>query len=346
MKRRGRVGQERAEEILKAEAPNNCTILLTMRCPAQCRHCLFESGPTRTETIDAGLGERYIDAIARFDPRPSVSFSGGDPFVQLPLLRRLVARCHSHDMTSEAITSAAWCKTEAYALEVLASLNADGLATICISVDRYHTEFVAAERLRNGIVAGLATGLRVVINSIRDPNSDEPTEAYLERTLRMAPSELEEANLSEIYLCPVGRTLDQVSIDDLFIRDVPVHEPCIYSTDVVTLTPHGALYPCCGMVLGKFPGKTPLFEYDNLMGKSVEEIHEAITALRENLFFRLLQIVGPYKLLDEVRHRNPEIPTRENYYGACDVCIEFTSNVRLQQGLDSLLEEYQERLKA
>ena len=68
------------------------TILLTWRCPARCAHCVFDSGPDNRHTLDLEVARAAVDAAARLTPRPSLSFSGGEPFAALPAMRDLLAR--------------------------------------------------------------------------------------------------------------------------------------------------------------------------------------------------------------------------------------------------------------
>ena len=60
-------------------------LLLTLRCNAQCRHCMFECTPDTSETMPRELAEKAI-LEARSLGAEWVSLSGGEPFLEKELL--------------------------------------------------------------------------------------------------------------------------------------------------------------------------------------------------------------------------------------------------------------------
>jgi hypothetical protein len=204
-------GQLAGGELLKRSTINNVSILLTYRCPAACDHCLFESDNKRTETVDADVALRFIEAAARQVPPPSLSLSGGEAFLQLSLMKQLASFAYARGMISEVISSSAWCKTLDYTTEVLADLKDRGLRTYCTSVDRYHTPFVPAAKLRTGVLAALDVGLRVVLNRMVDPKSLGGEQEYWEATLDLPPATIERCRINPLLTTPVGRAIEKVN---------------------------------------------------------------------------------------------------------------------------------------
>ena len=78
-----------ATELVNRRSISIITLLLTYQCPAQCDHCVFESSPHNTATIDPAVARTLIEAAARQKPPPVLGFSGGEPFLQLRMLREL-----------------------------------------------------------------------------------------------------------------------------------------------------------------------------------------------------------------------------------------------------------------
>jgi hypothetical protein len=116
------------------------------------------------------------------------------------------------------------------------------------------------------------------------------------------------------------------------------------ATEIVTLSPYGFLYPCCGMVLGEKPEQAGLFIQDSLRDRTVDEIADILEELKRDLFFKILQLLGPYRLLTELKRRNPALALRDQYVGSCDACLEFTNNPLVAEEARAFLAECGERL--
>lgn len=332
-----------ATELVNKHTISNITILLTYTCPAACDHCIFTSSPSRKETVDPEAARRLIEAGSRQQPPPLLSFSGGEPFLQLPLMRELVTYGSDRGMPSEVISSSAWCKSDEFTRDVLADLKQRGLRTYCTSVDRYHTPFVDTRKMRRAVMTAREVGMKVVLNTMVDPDSLGKEEEYLSHVLDLPASIVKECYVNRLITTPVGRA--RTNVNDFLYQDKNFAEGCPYSTEIVTLSPHGFLYPCCGMVLGENPKDAALFVHDDVSQKSVDEIEQLLDDLKHDLFFKLLQLIGPYRILAEVKRRRPELQTRDSFTGSCDVCLEFTSNREVANAARELLAEYSEIIR-
>jgi radical SAM/Cys-rich protein len=60
------------------------------RCDLACHHCHVESGPKRTEALDAALAERVLEVLARSPQLDTLDLTGGAPELN-PHFRRLVS---------------------------------------------------------------------------------------------------------------------------------------------------------------------------------------------------------------------------------------------------------------
>lgn len=331
-----------ARDLINRDTLSNITILLTYRCPAACAHCLFESDSTRTETVNREAAMRLIEAAARQEPVPGLSFSGGEPFLQLGLMKELAAYAASFGIPSEVISSSAWAKSDAHADKVIGELAACGLITYCTSVDRYHTPYVTPQKMRTAVLAAHRAGLRVVLNTMVAAETLGEEVTYLAATLDLPEDLIESFHVNRLIAAPVGRARREVN--DFVFRDKDFREGCPFATEIVTLSPLGFLYPCCGMVLGERPADAGLFIQDNIETRSVDDIARILEELKGDLFFRLMQAIGPYKFLQEIRRRHPDIAMRDRFVGSCDVCLEFTANPAVRDAANELLREYGDRL--
>lgn len=334
-------GQLEASTLLNHSSISIITVLLTYRCPASCSHCVFESSPSNHAAVDMDVAYKLVEAASRQSPPPVLGFSGGEPFLRVREMRELAQFASSRGMPSEVVSSSAWAKSQAFATEVLTQLRDAGLQSYCTSVDQFHLPYVEAEKMKWALRAAKNAGLNTIINfqAVGKPPRDrrEMLETIAEM-LSITPEEVDGHQINPLITTPVGRARDEV--DDFFYDpNKTIDEGCPMATEVITLSPYGFLYPCCGMVVGEKPEVADLFIQDNLRDKSVDDIADILTALKSDLFFRLLQAIGPLRLLKEVKRRNPSLVTSTKYVGSCDVCLEFTQNPQIAAATRELLQD-------
>lgn len=324
-------------ELFARPEISDLSILLTYRCPAACDHCLFSCSMARRERLDPAVARALIEAGSRQDPPPSVSFSGGEPFLELETMADLGALARDRGMRWQVISSSAWAADAPHARRVLADLKRRGLAAYATTVDRYHTPFVPPARMRHAILAALDLGLSVGLHTTVDPRRRGREEEYLAATLDLPAADVARCTVNKMIAVPAGRARTRVK--DFLFRAGDLAEACPFSTEIVTLTPLGYLYPCCGMVLAEDPADARLFIHDSLLGKTPEEVAAALKALKRDLFFKMLQLLGPYRLLKIARGRDPGLRVRRRYTGSCDVCLELTRNRRAIRAIEAFLPE-------
>src|SRR5262249_3483268 len=175
----------------------------------------------------------------RLHPRPALSFSGGEPFLQLELLKELVARAAGFGMASEIVTSAAWVADERRAHAVLADLSQRGLGTLVVSYDRFHEPYVAAWKARAAIEAAFDIGLRVVINPAIDPTGPGTVNTYLVDKLGLSPETLDACVVNQQGTVPVGRATKRVS--EYWYPIAPPRGGCRFAARTITVSPQGIL---------------------------------------------------------------------------------------------------------
>lgn len=339
-------GQLPSSELLNHSGISIITILLTYQCPAACSHCVFESSPQNKTALDMEVAYKLVQAASRQKPPPVLGFSGGEPFLRVREMRALIEYAAGLGMPSEVVSSSAWAKSEAYAETVLDDLRQVGLQSYCTSVDQFHTPFVSPEKMRWSLEAAKRVGLRTIINF--QAAADHPPERagmlrMISEILQIPPEEVDKHHINPLITTPVGRARSEVQ-DFLYDPDKNMEEGCPMATEVVTLSPYGLLYPCCGMVVGEKPEAAELFIQDSLRDKSVDEIAAILADLQSDLFFRLLQVKGPYWILKQLQRRDPSLAINDKYVGACDVCLEFTQNPKIAAATRELVKEFGEIL--
>lgn len=329
-------------ELVERDYISSVSILLTYACPAACSHCVFESSPLRRETVDPEAARRLVEAASRQTPKPSISFSGGEAFLQLELMRELTSLAASFGMPSEVISSSGWATSDHHTYTTLEDLFDRGMRVYGTSVDHLHAAFIDPSKMRRAIEAALDIGYNVIINSITNEQTYSHEPAYIAQLTNLPRETIDRCEVHPFIAVPVGRARSEVN--DFLYRNNKLQEGCPFATEIVTLSPYGLLYPCCGMVIGEPTDRASLFIQDSVINKSVDEIASIIEDLKHDLFFKLLQTMGPYRLLEEIKARNPHIPVRDKYVGNCDICLEFTANPMIANATQKLLREYETAL--
>src|SRR5207253_2894387 len=112
------------------------------RCPLRCRHCsvgFSDQYKGNDQRIDA---DELIDLITAIDPGiyDMVLFAGGEPSLEVALLRIGIAACKTRFLRSAIVTAPIWAVNEEAAKRFVDSVP--GLNQIILSYDKYHLEFL------------------------------------------------------------------------------------------------------------------------------------------------------------------------------------------------------------
>ena len=143
----------------KVPQPISGGLLLTYKCSAECRHCMYACSPRwKADWISREDLERLLSLLAkRIQPSPwgaqamslnhGLHFTGGEPFLNFELLLEAVEMAEEMGIPSTFVeTNCSWCGSEATAQDRLQRLRAAGLKGIMISVNPFYAEYVPFER--------------------------------------------------------------------------------------------------------------------------------------------------------------------------------------------------------
>ena len=142
-------------------------LVLSYKCSAACRHCLYACGPkwpadwiadADLEAILAQLAPHIRPARGgpdAIDLSLGLHFTGGEPFLNVERLERAVAVAADLGIPSTFVeTNGFWCRDDASTRDTLRRLAARGLKGVMISVNPYYLEFVPFERTERAIRIG------------------------------------------------------------------------------------------------------------------------------------------------------------------------------------------------
>jgi len=155
---------------MKIAAPNpiSCGIFLSYRCNSECRHCMYACSPRWSsdwvsindlKTILSQLSDKILPSpygASRVGVNYGLHFTGGEPFLNYPLLLQAVKMAKDYGIPSIFVeTNSYWCVDPEETIEKLRELKDSGLDGILVSVNPFIVEYVPFERIENNISSSL-----------------------------------------------------------------------------------------------------------------------------------------------------------------------------------------------
>jgi hypothetical protein len=144
---------------VKIPAPISGGLILSYKCQARCRHCIYGCSPDwKADWISEEDLEKCLSQLRKtILPSPwraeavglndGLHFTGGEPFLNFKLLLKAVEMSEALSIPSTFVeTNSAWCIDDDSTKEKLQSLRAAGLKGIMISVNPFYAEYVPFER--------------------------------------------------------------------------------------------------------------------------------------------------------------------------------------------------------
>ena len=230
-------------------------LMPTWHCDVACHHCVFESSPRLTRTLDL---EPALDAIAQAAAVTSarrVTLSGGEPFLRADYLLAIAEAAAAAGLVFRVVSNGTFGRDEKAASALLAQLKAIGVESVSISWDAFHEQFIEPGAVAGAIRACRKLGISVRLTAVVTRAHD------LGAALSALGEEGFELPATQVKCLPVGRARKKVKAHDLL--PAAQHErarACGSDFDTLALTPDGGAYPCCavggfteGITLGKFP---------------------------------------------------------------------------------------------
>jgi len=139
-------------------------LILSYKCNSQCKHCMYACSPkwsadwiseNDTEKILAQLADKIHGSPYgpdRIGMNWGLHFTGGEPFLNFPLLLKVTEKAHELKIPSTFVeTNCFWSIDDKTAREKLTLLKDAGLNGILISVNPFILEYVPFERTERAI---------------------------------------------------------------------------------------------------------------------------------------------------------------------------------------------------
>lgn len=127
-------------------SPTDVGLVLSYQCPNACKHCVYNCGPGWKDWISPQTLFLALQAIRNLNRDIQVHITGGEPFLNFPLLLQAVGTARDLHLPVYVETSAVWCLTARIAEQRFLALQQAGLQAVLISCSPFHAEKVPLKR--------------------------------------------------------------------------------------------------------------------------------------------------------------------------------------------------------
>lgn len=135
--------------------PSDIGLILSYQCQCSCAHCLYNCGPGWDEWMEPDAVCAALGATLSWQHPVQVHITGGEPFLNFPLLRHAVETAHSLRIPCYVETNAGWCVREELAEKRFRELEQAGLSAVLVSCSPFHAEKVPPARTRLAIAKAM-----------------------------------------------------------------------------------------------------------------------------------------------------------------------------------------------
>lgn len=127
-------------------SPTDIGLVLSYQCPNACKHCVYNCGPGWKDWLAPQDISPALQTIRKLNQDIQVHITGGEPFLNFPLLLKAVAAAHDLHLPVYVETSADWCFSASIAEQRFTALRKAGLLAVLISCSPFHAEKVPLKR--------------------------------------------------------------------------------------------------------------------------------------------------------------------------------------------------------
>ncbi|HGC7493368.1 MULTISPECIES: radical SAM protein [Bacillota] len=118
-------------------------------CSAKWKYCCFSCSPESQQRLDINRVIQYIKESEEINEIKTIAFTGGEVFLEYPTLLKLVEISTEVGKNTSIATNGFWAVNEEATYDKLYQLKKGGLKHLSISHDRYHSEFISTNNIKN-----------------------------------------------------------------------------------------------------------------------------------------------------------------------------------------------------
>jgi MoaA/NifB/PqqE/SkfB family radical SAM enzyme len=315
----------------------NVGLLLTFHCQASCAHCILRAGPDRHEEANLEDARNWIRQIASYRNHYVcvLSLTGGEPFSNLKLLRKVMEFATECKLYVSVVTNGFWATKRETAKQLLQSLPE--ICFLSISTDVYHQKYVPFEHVKNAIWATQECEIPYYVSIVTENTSDADYQRVNSEILELTAPE----NIRTGITFPVGRASQMTSQLRYSLSDEPPKEAC-QAASSPCIFPDGRVYGCIGPLIG-LQHEHPLL-LGNLRETSLAEI---LDRSETNVVLHALRLWGPNRLISLLREAGlgQRLPIKYVEGSVCNACYSLLSDVVVREWLFQLEQDAEFRRK-
>jgi len=306
---------------MKVLHPTDIGLILSYKCQCACAHCLYNCGPDWMDWMSTIEVQEALESMQDWDHYFQVHITGGEPFLNYPLLKNAVQHVAKMGIPCYVETNAGWCVREQLVERRFSELRNCGLSTVLISCSPFHAECIPPERTLLGIekaiqifgpqhvIVYLADWMQQIAGN--DIQHTTPLDHYISLYGEQDAGRLFWNGYS---LIPGGRSAYRLG------HLVEKHHPERFMNDNCSMEilyarhSHFDLY---GNYISGFCGGLRIGSWRNLPQLKVEFSNGCYPPL-----VKILIENGPYVLFQNAVDAYDYKPVEEGYVGKCHLCVD------------------------
>jgi hypothetical protein len=324
--------------------PSDLGLILSYKCQAACAHCLYNCSPEWSDWMKPEHVREALEAMLIWEQQFQVHITGGEPFLNFPLLLHAARTATELGIPNYVETNAGWCVREELAEKRFIALREAGLGAVLISCSPFHAESIPLERTllairkaleifgRQGVIVYLPEWLQQL--QTFDQGDTTPLEEYLKA---YGPKQAGRMFWEGYGLISGGRSGYRLGH---LIEGRPAADFQAESCQRDILYAHHSHFDLYGNYISGFCGGLTVGDWHDLP--------RLLDCFRSGDYPRLISILveeGPYGLYTFAKETYGYQPLEQGFAGKCHLCVDVRRHL-VRQGDFPELEprEFYERI--
>lgn len=303
--------------------PTDLGIILSYQCQCACKHCLYNCGPRWKDWMSSQTLREALQATQAWRHHFQIHLTGGEPFLNFPLLLEGVRIATELGIPCYVETNAGWCRREEDVTDKFTALKEAGLSAILISCSPFHAEKIPPARTflairkalevfgRQRVMVYMTHCLEQVQFFDFDMEKTTPIERYVERFGLDRAGSLLWDGYSIISGGRSGYALGHLT------RKQPAAAFRGQNCSLEIIHAHHSHFDLYGNYISWFCGGLTVGDWHDLP--------QVLDDFRERRFPPLVNILvrsGPFGLLELARAEYGYQERSESYAGKCHLCVD------------------------
>lgn len=279
------------------------TLCITTKCNIKCSCCIQDYSAT---TMTAESVYNIINTIHSLKNIQRINITGGEPFLEYELIKKIVLFTNKINIKTSIITNASWCLSYKLTNEKIQFLKNNGLDFIVISYDAYHAQFVEIDKIITLLDVLKENTINTKIYSIISDRYEEITEKLIKKIVNYRNVKIERR-----WLIPLGYAKEEpITYHSNFLKE---NDFSSCYQNIGTIYPDGSFFPCCSA------GAHPNLNLGNIFKEPISEILKKNEKLE---YINILANEGPIGLLYRLPEHYYRRYKRKKYTSSCHLCYE------------------------